>query len=275
MSVQQPDAPKGDEAAAAAVVTSEKATPEASSVAQTAPAQASPDAPPQQQQTSAQALPGAPQPQPTGTQPSPGSSRNGAACPGSNRRGWPQKGPVRALHPLQPQKWNKRHNLHLDSQNDPLPHNPAMHPSVRRGFSQPHSSAELEKYLSENRSPSARSLLLAFRTPEPKRPASVISADALGGVNARAPMVPERMGLGGTMYDRDKQPRPWNDRFIQSGSLANEFLHKSHRSYFAGTSAFEVSSSQRWRRTLEQEVSPSVWCPTDTRKPARFPPTGI
>lgn len=200
-----------------------------------------------------------------------GQAASSRAAPG-NRGSWPSKGPVRAVHP---QKWDRRHGLDLDPKNEPHPENPRMHPSLRRGFSQPHSMPDLEKYLAESRSMNTRSLLLSLRSPEPRRPTSNISTDAIDGVNARAPMIPERHVMGGTMVDRDKTQRPWNDRFTSCGSATNEYMHRSQRSVFGMHSTFEALPSQKWRRYLEQEICPGTWYSYETRRPPRFPPTGI
>jgi len=140
--------------------------------------------------------------------------------------------------------------------------------ALREYFSRPQSLPELRQELHSKPNVSANlDRLDSLMTPRERK--TMISADA------RAPLFPERHVIQGDMLDRDRQERPWNNRFHSGCHIYNDHFHPVHRQGFAKRSPFETSSSQAWRRIGEMEFGPSIWRDVQSKRSPIFGPVGV
>mmetsp|Transcript_94397 Transcript_94397/g.236961 ORF Transcript_94397/g.236961 Transcript_94397/m.236961 type:complete len:235 (-) Transcript_94397:159-863(-) len=174
----------------------------------------------------------------------------------------------RVFRPAHTQDWDEKHHLEHTAKGDVRPDNALLQTGCRHYFSAPQTTPELRTHLSSMTSAS-ESLLKSLDLPEEKKRTSPFSADTSPSG------LPERYTFGGTMTDRDKRRRPWNNRWSSGMYIMNEGLHKAHRTYFSQNSIYETMDSQQWRRYRDQETSPSNWVSTEMKKPHRFPPMGV
>jgi hypothetical protein len=157
-------------------------------------------------------------------------------------------------------EWDQRHHL-AGVENENLPK------KLRSYFSRPQSEVELKQDLcSRNNMTSAMRKMEKEEVP-PTKPLP-ISCD--GG----APVLPAKHEPGGIMRGRDKQVKPWNNRWSQGIGTLNDGMHPLHREYFCKPSLFAEAPSQRWRRYMDVEVARGVWQPIQDSRPPRFGPVG-